>query len=626
MRSGRWSSSPILARLAVAGLAVLVLSFSGCGSGSGGGSGMVHGVALQGVVHGGQQGVKVSTIQLYQVGATGYGSEALVNPILASTTTDNHGFFSITGSYTCPTPTTQVYIVSSAGDPGVGSSNGALMMMAGLGNCGDLTSSTFIFIDEVTTAASVYALAPFMTGGPANIGSSATNSQGIANAFTTIKSLVNTTKGTAPGTLPAGATAPINEINTLADIIAPCVNSSGSDGTCAGLFSAVHTIGGVAPTNTLDAMLSIAQNPGYDVSGVYGEATGTPPFMPVLSGVPHDWTLPITYSGGGLNNPFFMAIDGAGGIWITNNGNGTVSKFDNFGNALSPSGGFTGGGLSNARGIAIDALGNAWISDYNNPGAMSELDSSGTPVTGSPFSGGGLQNPTSVAIDGTGNIWSVSYFTNGITTNNDLNKFSSSGSPLSGTTGFTGASLNNSVSFAIVPTTGVVWAANEGGSSLSEFTNTGTPVTNIPFSDSNGLSSPQAIAIDASGNLWVADASGDISKLDSSGNGLAVTFMGVTPTAPYSILVDGTGNVWMPDAGSSAVFEVSPSDTLVSPTGSYTAGGTLAGPLGSGIDSSGNLWLPNSGANTLTKIVGVAAPVTTPLTTAVAGSKLGVRP
>jgi len=629
MRSGRWSSSPILARLAVAGLAVLVLSFSGCSSG-GGSSSVIHGVTLNGRVHGGQQGVDGATIQLYSVGTTGYGSTAtaLITTGLPVTTSGG-GYFTITGRYSCTTGT-QVYIVSSGGNPGLmaGTNNTALVLMTGLGDCGSLNSGTFININEVTTAASVFALAPFMTGGPTAVGSSSTNSQGIANAFLTINSLVNTATGVASGPgLAGGGTAPVNELNSLADIIAPCVNSNGTDGTCSGLFSTVHTVGGNPPTTTLDAMLSIAQNPGYQVSAVYNEATGTPPFTPVLPVPPNDWTLPITYTGGGLNGPFFLAIDGSGNVWVSNNFGSSVSKFTNNGSAISGPFGFNGvGGINTPSGIAIDSSGHVWVSDNTNPGAVTEFDSSGNALSPSAgWTGGGLLQPTGIAVDPGGNVWQTNFHTP--PTISRLSEFNgSTGTAISTSAGYTGGGLNDPVGLAIAPVTGIVWVTNEAGSSLSEFPNNGTGATNIPFSDQNGLSSPQAIAIDASGNLWVADASGDISKLDSSGGPLGVFFTGVTPTAPYSILVDGVGNVWMPDAASNAVFELSPSGSIVSPTGSYTAGGTLDGPLGSGIDASGNLWLPNSGANTLTKIVGVAAPVITPLATAVAGSKLGVRP
>ena len=85
----------------------------------------------------------------------------------------------MTGDYTCPSSTAMVYIVATGGNPGNG--NGAvnpnLAMMATLGQCGNLTPSSFVNISELTTVAAVYALQPFMTT-YTSVGTSATNPQG----------------------------------------------------------------------------------------------------------------------------------------------------------------------------------------------------------------------------------------------------------------------------------------------------------------------------------------------------------------------------------------------------------------------------------------------------------------
>ena len=72
---------------------------------------------LRGNVHGGQQPVTGSSVQLYAAGTTGYGSAAtalLSSPVV----TDASGSFTITGGYTCPSPTSQLYIVARGGNPG----------------------------------------------------------------------------------------------------------------------------------------------------------------------------------------------------------------------------------------------------------------------------------------------------------------------------------------------------------------------------------------------------------------------------------------------------------------------------------------------------------------------------
>ena len=117
----------------------------------------------------GQQPITGSTIQLYAAWTTGYGASAtalLSSPVV----TDAAGSFAITGDYTCPSSSSQLYIVATGGNPGLGpgTNNAAIALMAALGPCNlhggeyTLDPNSFIWINEVTTVASVYALAAFM--------------------------------------------------------------------------------------------------------------------------------------------------------------------------------------------------------------------------------------------------------------------------------------------------------------------------------------------------------------------------------------------------------------------------------------------------------------------------------
>ncbi len=95
--------------------------------------------------------------------------------------------------------------------------------MSALGTCP--VTSAVVNINEVTTVATVWALAPFMTG-PTNIGSPSTTQalNGIAAAFADVNTLVNVPTGSSPGlTAPANATVPTALIYTLANII--CVRA-----------------------------------------------------------------------------------------------------------------------------------------------------------------------------------------------------------------------------------------------------------------------------------------------------------------------------------------------------------------------------------------------------------------
>lgn len=383
--------------------------------------------SIKGRTFGGQQPVAGATIQLYQVGTTGYGVGA--TPLLTSTVaTDSSGNFTITGKYTC-TAGTQVYITATGGDPGAGT-NTALALMAGLGLCDNLTSSTFIIINEVTTVATVYALAPFMNG--SDVGSPLSNAAGLAAAFGDINLLTNTATGTSPGAgLPATTTVPVAEINTLADILASCVNSTGTGGggACDTLFSSARSTAGTIPSDTISAMLNIARHPGRNVSNLLELAAPDSPFHPVVSSAT-DFTVGIIFSGSGLSSPSSLAVDANNNVWITNSGSNSVTELSHAGTVLSGTG-FTAGSFNAPSGIAVASNGNVWVANAGNS-TLTELTSTGTNVSGSPFSGGGLDVPSSVAIDALGYVWLAN------SGNSTLSAFAPSGAPSSPASGFTG--------------------------------------------------------------------------------------------------------------------------------------------------------------------------------------------
>jgi trimeric autotransporter adhesin len=256
-----------------------------------------------GLVHGGQQPVTGATIQLYAVGTTGDGSAS--TPLLSpAPVTDAQGSFNISGTYTCPSPSSLVYIVASGGNPGLtpGTNNAAISLMAALGPCGNLSPSAFILINELTTVAEVYALAPYMTS-PSAIGSNAGDAAALAAAFTLASQFANTTTGTTPGTgVPAGTTVPVEQINTIGNIIASCINSaggvSGDNTPCGTLFSLTTPPGLTPATNTGTALLHLANDPTLNTASLYNLVTPGAPFQPSQPQVPADLSVRLTVPSG----------------------------------------------------------------------------------------------------------------------------------------------------------------------------------------------------------------------------------------------------------------------------------------------------------------------------------------
>lgn len=264
-------------------------------------------VTIKGRVRGGQAPITGATIQLYAVGATGDASTA--TPMLTTpVTSDANGNFSISSLYSCATapitPTTNVYLVGIGGNPGLpaGTNNPNIAMMAALGQCGTLQTSTFVNLNELTTTGSLAALYPYMSS-YSNLGSGSGDAAAFASAFSSVQQYVNTSTGTAPGpSLPAGDYAATATIEALADIVSSCINSSGGtagDGSpCGDLFSLAKS-SGVAPTDTIGAILNILNNPTQNAAALFALIPSDPPFPSTLTSAPSSWAAPITYSVGG---------------------------------------------------------------------------------------------------------------------------------------------------------------------------------------------------------------------------------------------------------------------------------------------------------------------------------------
>jgi hypothetical protein len=253
--------------------------------------------AIQGTVRGGQQPVTGATIQLYYVGAGGDGSAAtgLLTPAVQS---GPGGNFTLTGLFTCPTPSTLVYLLASGGNPGLapGTNNTAIAMMAALGQCSTLTSTSFLFVDEATTVGALAALYPYMTSAT-HLGSGSGDAAALAAAFTLANSYTSVPTGTVSGNAQA-------TIDSLSNSVAACINTIGGgagDGSpCGNLFN-LTKVGGIAPTDTIGAVLNVLNNPNLNVTAIFNLGVANPPFQPALGAAPPNWYLPIvnTYSVGG---------------------------------------------------------------------------------------------------------------------------------------------------------------------------------------------------------------------------------------------------------------------------------------------------------------------------------------
>ncbi len=568
----------------------------------------VAGVSFSGKVMAGAKPVVGASVQLFAAGNSGNGSAS--TPLLTTAlVTAADGSFSVAAGYTCPSAQTPVYLLSKGGQPAsAASSNSSLWLMTALGPCGSLNSGNSFAVDEVTTAASVWALASFMSSGGI-IGASCTNTIGLDNAFATASQLVNTATGASPGAgLPSTLTVPTTKLNTLANALVSCSTSAGGS-ACSPLFNAATS--GAAPTNMLDAAFNIARAPANNVSEIYTLASANAVFSPALAAAPPDWMLHNTLSGGGMDSPASVAVDASGNVWASSYFN-TVSEFSPAGAAVFPTG-ITGSGINESYGMALDVQGNVWIANEQTTsnsgnGDVTELNSSGQ-VIASGITSGGIYFPLGVAADTNGNVWFADYGDSKVTL------LSSSGAAISSSSGWGGTSLAFPVALA-VDAGHNAWVVNQGGLlPITEISGDGSKVTNFDC-DCNGAS---GVAADQKGNLWIANYYGNsISEVNTCGTLELDAATGGGVLRPQGIAVDGAGTVWVANYQGNSLSELSGASStapgsFLSPSSGFGADASLLDPYALAIDASGNLWLTNSGKNTLTEFIGVAAPVKTPL-------------
>lgn len=188
-----------------------------------------------------------------------------------------------------------------------------------------------------------------------------------------------------------------------------------------------------------------------------------------------------------LNYPTGVAVDMAGNVYINDQGNSCIRKVDTGGIistiAGTGIGGYSGDGgnatlamLWTPTGIAADGVGNVYIADGVNNQRIRKVNTSGiittiagTGVTG--YSGDGAQatlaqlnNPTGVAVDTGGNVYIADFYNNAV------------------------RKINTSGIISTIAGTGVQGFSGDGAAaSLAQ------------------LNRPYGVAVDASGNVYIAD-------------------------------------------------------------------------------------------------------------------------
>jgi hypothetical protein len=597
------------------------------------------------------------------------------NKCTALPQSDAYGNFTLGTStfsdYVCPSTASQIYIAATGGNPGLGGTvnNQYIALTAGLGTCpanGTLPSGLFININEVTTVATVWALQQFMpaptgvaassyasqggattgtgvsvgapSGSAGGYGSSGvqTSIYGLQNAFLMINNLTNISTGSSgtgsTGTATNSWAAPwADKINTIADIIAYCVNSDPTVvNYCSTLMTYATPGSSTTAADTIQAAWYMAQNPVNDVAALYSLVPSTPPF-PALSTQPTDWTVvvglaPKIGSSAAIASAYGGAFDKYGHVWLVNMNSANSAPFVD---ELGADGSFLAGPFGNSA------------SPYTASGGYSSTCSTTAAHT---LTYSGSTGPRAILVDLTNTIWVVNPQENQCATGNGIRTLMRiTGSSASGT----GAALTNGYFFfGQADALGIdqsddVFVTAEGGSSnggfMLEYPNaSGTSVSLGGYSIGGSGGGSSSVVVDnntASGPfIWslaqksancVSTNYGQIFEspanaitqttpfhtYQSSGcntaTGTGVVVMNAVTNQPTTLAVDRNNNLWATNNGTgtapnTVTFMAPGSSGVVGPTAatsvdSSAALGGLITPYAVTVDGNNNAWVGNGG-------------------------------
>ena len=304
-----------------------------------------------------------------------------------------------------------------------------------------------------------------------------------------------------------------------------------------------------------------------------------------------------------LNTPTAVALDFQANLYIADSLNHRIRKLAPGGTIATYAGnglpGFavdfglpSGAELNTPEGVGVDAAGNVYIADTLNS-RIRQLAPGGNIFTlagngnasyfgdGGPANRAAVNQPKGVVLDSAGNVYIAD------TLDNVVRKVS-----------------NGTI-------------ATLAGSGTAGFSGDGGPAA------SARLNHPSAVAVDASGNVFVADTGNNcIRKIDPlgavstvAGNG-DTTFggdggpaAGTGLSGPRGIAVDTAGNLYIADTGHNRIRKVTRDGTITTIAGNGTCcysgdGGSAAAaqlnaPWGLWVDARGSLYVADSGNNAI---------------------------
>ena len=274
-------------------------------------------------------------------------------------------------------------------------------------------------------------------------------------------------------------------------------------------------------------------------------------------------TTNATGSAARFNNPFGVAVDTAGNIFVGDSANHSIRKVTSAGVVTTLAGtsgslGSTDGTGSAARfyypiGVSVDTAGNVFVADYANQ-TIRKVTSAGvvTTLAGTARAIGAIDAtgsaarfnyPYGVAVDTAGNVFV------GDRGNHTIRKVTSAGvvttlagtAGSSGTTNATGSAARfYEPSGVSVDTAGNVFVADVNNHTIRKVTSAGVVTTEAGLAGSSGSNTglgsaarfnyPTGVSVDTAGNVYVADVNNHTIRNSVASAPATVTLSGLSKT------------------------------------------------------------------------------------------------